>query len=158
MSHKLPSQKKKENKKETSPLTQASTGQRGPNSGGGPHSTVTAHRHAAASSRNLHVCCPMWGMMVHTPIRRALTGSQQHHHASSPQFSSVAQSCPTLCNPMDCSTPGLCVSITISQSLLKLMPSNHLILCRPLLLLPSIFPSIRVFCNESVLRIRWPKY
>ena len=51
-----------------------------------------------------------------------------------------------------------------SQSLLKLMsiesvmPSNHLILCRPLLLLPSIFPSIRVFSNESVLRIRWPKY
>ena len=56
------------------------------------------------------------------------------------------------------------LSITNSQSLLKLMsielvrPSNHLILCRPLLLLPSIFPSIRVFSNESVLPIRWPKY
>ena len=56
------------------------------------------------------------------------------------------------------------LSITNSQSLLKLMflesvmPSNHLILCRPLLLLPSIFPSIKVFSNESVLRIRWPKY
>ena len=56
------------------------------------------------------------------------------------------------------------LSITNSQSLLTLMsiesvmPSNHLILCRPLLLLPSIFPSIRVFSNESVLRIRWPKY
>ena len=56
------------------------------------------------------------------------------------------------------------LSITNSQSLFKLMstesvmPSNHLILCRPLLLLPSIFPSIRVFSNESVLRIRWPKY
>ena len=55
------------------------------------------------------------------------------------------------------------LSSTISQSLLKLMsielvmPSNHLILCRPLLLLPSIFPSIRVFSNESVLQIRWPK-
>ena len=49
------------------------------------------------------------------------------------------------------------LSITNSQSLLKL-PSNHLILCHPLLLLPSIFPSIRVFSNESVLRIRWPKY
>ena len=79
------------------------------------------------------------------------------------QFSSVAQSCPTLCNPMDCSTPGFPV-ITNSQSLLKLMsiksvmPSNHLILCCPLLLLPSIFPSIRVFSNESVLCIRWPKY
>ena len=56
------------------------------------------------------------------------------------------------------------LSITNSPSLLKLipiesvMPSNHLILCRPLLLLPSIFPSIRVFCSQSVLRIRWPKY
>ena len=72
------------------------------------------------------------------------------------QFSSVAQSCLTLCNPMDCSTN--------SRSLLKLnstelvMPSNHLILCHPLLLLPSIFPSIRVFSNESTLPIRWPKY
>ena len=56
------------------------------------------------------------------------------------------------------------LSITNSQSVLKLMsielvmPSNHLILCHPLLLLPSIFPSIRVFSNESVLCIRWPKY
>ena len=56
------------------------------------------------------------------------------------------------------------LSITNSQSLFKLMsiesvmPSNHLILCRPLLLLPSIFPSIMVFSNESVLRMRWPKY
>ena len=56
------------------------------------------------------------------------------------------------------------LSITNSLSLLKLvsiesvMPSNHLILCHPLLLLPSIFPSIRVFSNESVLHIRWPKY
>ena len=56
------------------------------------------------------------------------------------------------------------LSITNSQSLLKLMsiesvmPSNHLILCRPLLLLPSVFPSIRVFSSESVLHIRWPKY
>ena len=57
-----------------------------------------------------------------------------------------------------------CLSITNSWSLLKLMsiklvmPTNHLILCRPLLLLPSIFPSIKVFSNEWVLRIRWPKY
>ena len=139
------------------------------------------------------------------------------------QFSSVAQSCPTLCDPMNRLSnkqprthPGLLskekgrekkfyfivpsgghkwnqtktpkylfssvqslsrvrlfatlwiaarqasLSITNSQSLLKLMsiesiiPSNHLILCHPLLLLPSIFPSIRVFSNESVLRIRWP--
>ena len=80
------------------------------------------------------------------------------------QFSSVAQSCPTLCNPMNRSTPGLVLSITNSRSLLKLtpiesvMPSSHLILCRPLLLLPSIPPSIRVFSNQSTLCIRWPKY
>ena len=79
------------------------------------------------------------------------------------QFSSVAQSCPTLCNPMDCSMP--CFSVHHqSQSLLKfmstesVMPANHPILCHPLLLLPSIFPSIRVFSSESALRIRWPKY
>ena len=64
---------------------------------------------------------------------------------------------------MDCSTPSS-LSFTVSWSLLKLMfiesvmPSNHLILCHPLLLLPSIFPSIRVFSSESVLHIRWPKY
>jgi len=80
---------------------------------------------------------------------------------SSVQFSSVTQSCLTLCDPMDCSTPGL-LSITNSQSLLKLMPiesvmlSNHLILCHPLLL-PSVFPSIRVFSKESAVHIRWPK-
>ena len=117
--------------------------------------------------------------------------------------SEVAQSCPTLSNPMDCSPPGFSVhgifqarvlkwgaiafsgsvashvqlfatpwtevcqaslKFTISQSLTKLisielvMPSNHLILCCPLLLLSSIFPSVRVFSNESALRIRWTKY
>ena len=77
------------------------------------------------------------------------------------RFSSLAQSCPTLCDPMNCRTPG---SITNSWDLLKhmsiesVMPSNHLILCHSLFLLPSIFPSIRVFSNESVLRIKWPKY
>ena len=79
------------------------------------------------------------------------------------QFSSVAQSCPTLCHPMDCNTPAS-LFITNSQSLLKLrsiesvMPSNHLILCHPPLLPPSVFPSIKVFSNESALRIRWPKH
>ena len=68
-----------------------------------------------------------------------------------------------LCDPMDCSMPGF-PAITSSWSLLKLisiesmMPSNHLIFCRPLLLLPSIFPSIRIFSNKSVLCISWPKY
>ena len=79
------------------------------------------------------------------------------------QFSSDSQPCPTLCNPMDCSTPGS-LSITSSWSLLKLMfiesvmPPNLPNLCHPLLLLSSIFPSIRVFSSESVVRIRWPKY
>ena len=78
------------------------------------------------------------------------------------QFSSVAQSCPTLCDPMNCSTPGLpttnCQSLLNPTSIEWVMPFNHLILCCPLLLLPSIFPSIRVSSTESVLHIRWPKY
>ena len=78
-------------------------------------------------------------------------------------FSSVAQSYPTLCDPMNCSTWGL-LSIIISWSSFKLMsiesvmPSSHLILCRFLLLLPPIPPSIRVFSNESTPLMRWPKY
>jgi len=79
------------------------------------------------------------------------------------QFSSVAQSCLTLCDPMNRSTPGLPVHHQLPEftrliSIESVMPSNHLILCRPLLFLPSIFPSIRVFSNESALRIMWPKY
>ena len=75
------------------------------------------------------------------------------------QFSSVAQSCPTLCDPLDCSTPGFPVHHLLKlMSFTSVMPSNHLILCCPLLLLPSIFPSIRVFSNVSVLCIRWLKY
>ena len=78
-------------------------------------------------------------------------------------ISSVAQSCQTPCDPMDCSTPGLPVhhqllSLLRLTSLESVMPSRHLILCHPLLLLPSIFPSSRVFSNESALCIRWPKY
>ena len=87
----------------------------------------------------------------------------QLSYQESPQFNSAAQSCPTLWDPMTVALQTS-LSITNSQSLLKLMsiesvmPSNHLILCHPLLLPPSIFPSIRVFSNESVLHIRWPKY
>ena len=82
---------------------------------------------------------------------------------SSVQFSSVAQLCPALCDPWTAAYQAS-LSITNSQSLLKLtsielvMPSNHLVLCHPLLLPPSIFPNIGVFSNESVLCIRWPKY
>ena len=79
------------------------------------------------------------------------------------QFSSVAQSCLTLCDPMNCSTPGLPMhhqlpESTKPMSIKSVMPSSHFILCHPLLLLPPIFPSIRVFSNESDLHIRWPKY
>ena len=82
---------------------------------------------------------------------------------SNVQFSSVTQSCPTLCDPMDYSMPGF----PFHHQLLELTQihvhrvgdaSNHFILCHPLLLLPAVFPSIRVFSNESVLHIRWPKY
>ena len=73
---------------------------------------------------------------------------------------SVAYLCLTLCDPMDCSTPGFPVlrSLLNLMSIESVMPSSHLILCHPLLLLPSIFPSIRVFSHDRVLHIRWPKY
>ena len=79
------------------------------------------------------------------------------------QFSSVTQSCPTLCDPMNCSTPGLPVHHQLQSSLRltsieSVMPSSHLIFCCPLLLLPPIPPSIRVYSNESTLPMRWPKY
>ena len=105
------------------------------------------------------------------PGERPLTGLQPASHLLtvsshdgeravlvffSVQLSSVAQSCATLCNPMDCSTHQASLPITSFRSLLKLMSiesvvlSNHLILCRPLLLLPSVFSSIRVISKESV--------
>ena len=82
---------------------------------------------------------------------------------SSVQFNSVAQSCPTLCNPMNSSTPGLPVhnqlpEFTQTHVPRVSVPSSHLILCHPLLLLPPVLPSIRVFSNDSTLHMRWPKY
>ena len=82
---------------------------------------------------------------------------------SSVQFSSVARSCLTVCDPMGCSTPGL----PVHHQLLGFTQTHahrvgdaiqHPILCSPLLLLPPIPPSIRVFSNESTLPMRWPKY
>ena len=101
--------------------------------------------------------------MVNSKIRLIIFFAAKDVEALSVQFSSVTQSCLTLCNPMSRSMPGL-LSITISRSSLKLtsiesvMPSNHLILCRLLFFLPPIPPSIRVFSNESTLHMRWPKY
>ena len=80
------------------------------------------------------------------------------HHS---QFSSVAHPGPILCDPMDGSMPGFPVYHQfpeLTQTHESVMPSNHLILCHPLLSLPSIFPSIRVFSRESALHITWPKY
>ena len=79
------------------------------------------------------------------------------------QFSSVPQSCLTLCDPINCHTPGLPVLHQLLEllqlmSIESVMPFNHLVLFHPLLLLPSIFPSIRVFSRESILCIRWLKY
>ena len=75
----------------------------------------------------------------------------------------VTQLCPTLCDPVDCSTTGFPVLHHLLEhaqlmSIESVMPSNHLALYCPLFLLPSIFPSIRAFSSESVLHIRWPKY
>ena len=79
------------------------------------------------------------------------------------QIRSVSQLCPTLCDPMNHSMPGLPVhhqhpDFLRLTSIESVMPSSHLILCHPLLLLPPIPPSIRVFSNESTLHMRWPKY
>ena len=85
-----------------------------------------------------------------------------HHWHTLSSVTSVAQSCPTLCDPMNCSTPGLPVhyhlpEFTQLMSIESVMPSSHLILCRPLLLLPqSLLAS--VFSSESTLHKRWPKY
>ena len=87
----------------------------------------------------------------------------QHQGLFQIQFSSVTQPWLTLCNPMNRSMPGLPVHHNSQSppkpiSIALVMPSNHLILCHPLLLLPSNFPSIKVFSNESIIRTRWPKY
>ena len=98
-------------------------------------------------------CAGTW-MNVESVILSEVGQTQKEKYHS--QFSSVAQSCLTLCDPMDCSTPGLPVHHQLLEllkfmSIESVMPSNHLILCRPLLLLSSIFPRIRVFSNESQL-------
>ena len=79
------------------------------------------------------------------------------------QFTSLKESCPTLRDPMDCSMSGFCVYhelLELTQTHVHWVDDaiNHLVLCRPLLVLPSNFSSIRVFSIESVLHIRWPKY
>ena len=96
-------------------------------------------------------------------IRLQRVGRAWRDLAQQYQFSSVVWSCLTLCDPMDCSTPGVPVHHQLPELLQFMfieseMPSNHLLLCRPLLFLTLTFPSIRNFSNESVLCMRWPKY
>ena len=86
-----------------------------------------------------------------------IIGLKLYEQGPAYQFSSITQLYPTLCDPVDCSTPGFPVNLKL-MSIELVMPSNHLILCRPLLLPPSIFSSIMVFSKELVLPIRWPKY
>ena len=91
------------------------------------------------------------GATVYKVAESDTTEGTQHNSISAVQLLS--------CDPMDCSTPGLPVHHQLLELLQfmfikSVMPSNHLLLCRPLLLLPSIFPSIRVFSSESILRIR----
>ena len=99
------------------------------------------------------------------PSRHALSSFSAGHiliHVSSCYFP-VTKLCPTLCDPMDCSMPGFPILYYLLEfaqfiSFESVVLSNHLILCHLLLLLASIFPSIRVFSNESALRIKQPKY
>ena len=111
-----------------------------------------------------HLSGPSWVVIFLSRSSPSLfTSSLLQPVHLSPAHCSVAQSCLTFATPWTAARQAS-LSITNSWSLLKLMsiesvmPSNHLILCRPLLLLPSIFPSVRIFSNESALCIRWPKY
>ena len=101
-----------------------------------------------SSARKDHSCCPYCSLPVSIPLQEQVT-------LFSHQFSSVTQSCPTFCHLMNHSTPGVPVQHQLpefSQTHVfeSVMPSSHLILCRPLLYLPSIFPSIRV-CSIAML-------
>ena len=103
-----------------------------------------------------------WQATAHGVAKSGTQLSNIHSQTSSVHFSSVTQSCLTLRDPMNCSTLGLPVHHQLPElrlmSIESVMPSSHLILCRPFLLLPPIPPSIMVFSNESTLCMRWPKY
>ena len=103
-------------------------------------------------------------MAIHSSILAwRIPWTEEPGGLQSSQYSSVTQLCPTLCDPMDCSMPGFHVYhqlLELAQTQVHRIgdPSNHLIVHCPLLLLPSIFPSIRVFSKESVIHMIWPKY
>ena len=106
-----------------------------------------------------------WVKSIHTTRLAISLIHLLYPYSVSVQFSSVTQSCPTLWDPMNHSMPGLPVHHQLWEStqihvqwIGDAIQQWNLILCRPILLLPSIFPSIRVFSNESALCMRWPKY
>ena len=111
---------------------------------------------------------PSWPRLtLNTPTPPYKGPIPSYHHIGGGCCCSVAKSCPTLCNPMNCNKPGFPVLHYLPKFAQVhvhrvgdgvLMPSSHLVLCCPLLLLPSIFASLRVFTSESALCIRWPKY
>ena len=117
-----------------------------------------------------YICVPLIYTVLQHSILVYLFFYQYVQLCAEATCSSVAQSRPTLCNPLDCTTHTSTSGFPVHHQLLEfislfklvsielVMLSNHLILCRPLLLLPSIFPSIRVFGSESVLPIMWPNY
>ena len=121
-----------------------------------PITDIALEEKMATHSVILALKIPWTEELVDHGVTRSWTRLSTHISFS---FSSVVQSCPTLCDPVNHSTPGLPVhhqlpEFTRLMSIESVMPSSHLILCRPLLLLPSI----RVFSNESALHMRWPKY
>ena len=109
---------------------------------------------------------PQPGIELRPPAlgaRGLIHGNTAEGHGLGHLFRSVAQYSQTLCDHMDCRMPGFPIhhqlpEFTQTHVIESMMPSNHLILCCPFLLPPSIFPSIRVFSNESLFRIRWPNY
>ena len=123
-----------------------------------------SHPHQAsegALAGERHIFPP--GLLHWHDVSLVLAGGYKLFTLESKEQVVVQLRCPTLGDPMDCSTPGS-LSSTLSRSLLRfmfiesVMLSNHLILFHPLLLLPLVFPQIRVFSNESSLHIRWPEY
>ena len=113
--------------------------------------------------KNWYICTMEYYSAIKSVILPFVTRWMGVDNSMLSEISLVTQSCLTLCDHMDYSMPGFPVHHQL-PGLLKLMsiesrmPSNHLIFCHPLLLLPSIFPSIRVFSKESALHIRWPKF
>ena len=117
-----------------------------------------------AIKKNTFKSVLMRWMKLEPIIQSEVSQKEKHQYSiSSVQFSSVTQSCPTPYITMNRSTPGLPVHHQLPESpkpisIESVMSSNHLIFCRPLLLLPSIFPRTGIFSSESALCIRWPKY